>query len=345
MSSTKFSDHIPSVVRAEGITKIFKDRSKIRDKYRHRNFIVRWFKEILSKERKTVLKDLSFDLEEGEVLGLLGPNGAGKTTMMKICTGLMNPDEGKVEVLGHNMSTESKETRSRINAVFSRGNLFRHLSTYDNLKLFSEIYDVEDYDEKIDKHLEKLEIEDRRNAYLDRLSTGERTKIKLIKAFLTEPEVLFLDEPTSGLDPKMSVKIREHIDELNSEGVSILLTTHYMEEADYLCDRVILIDKGEIIKEGNPVELKEEIKDETIIEFRLRKFKTESLETIENLEEVEDVRYIPDEEKVRVIIRDVEKSEEIIREVKDLELGIRSIEFDEPTLEDVFIHLTGRELE
>ncbi len=332
------------IVEVSSVSKSFKNRSKIREKYRNRNFLFRYFKEILSKKKLKVLDDVSFSLHRGEILGLLGPNGAGKTTMMKACTGLMDPDEGLVEVLGHDMSTESKEIRSDVNAIFARANLFRHLSSYQNLKLFAEIYEVGNYEKKIEEHMKRLEVHDRKNTYVDRLSTGERTKLKLIKAFMTEPKVLFLDEPTSGLDPRMSMKIREYIDELRDNDVSILLTTHYMEEADYLCDRVILINNGELIEKGRPDELKQDLKEETVIEFKLKKFKTSLLEELEDSEEVEDVRYMPDEQKVRVMIESMDRADWIAKKVREMDLGVERIDTVEPTLEDVFIHLTGREL-
>ncbi len=344
MSSNRSSDSSYPVITARNITKIFKDRSKIREKYANQNFVIKWFKKLLSDKKKKALDDVSFELQEGEVLGLLGPNGAGKTTLMKVLTGLMEPDEGEVTVLGHEIPEEMKQIRPRIDGIFARANMFRHLSSYRNLKLFTEIYGEEVSEEGIDRYMEELNVKDRKNAYVDRLSTGERTKINLIKVFLTDPELVFLDEPTSGLDPYMAVKVREKIEEMNSEDVSILLTTHQMEEADYLCDRIIMIDEGKIIKKGKPGELKKEIKEDTIIEFRMRKFDTDTLEELEEEKEVEDVRYIPEEEKIRVILASEEYADEVIGEVRDLDLGIKKINFDEPTLEDVFIHLTGREL-
>jgi len=331
-------------IKIDGVSKSFKARSEIRERYKDRNLIIKFFKKMMDKQRKQILDNVSLQVHEGEIVGVMGPNGAGKTTLMKICTGLMDPDKGKVEVLGHDVSKEPHRMRKRIDGIFARANLYRHLSTEDNLKFFSKIYRVEDYEEKIDRHLKKLEIEDRRNAYVDRLSTGERTKAKLIKAFLTNAEVLFLDEPTSGLDPAIAINIRDYIQELKSRGITILMCTHSMREAEYLCDEVIMMNKGKVVQSGKTEEMKKEIGKENVVEYQLDSLDPDSLDKLDQLEKFGNVRNMIEEQKLRVILDDPEDRERIREKIEEIEIPVKDTKMKEPTLEDVFIHLTGREL-
>ncbi len=332
-------------IEVKGVTKSFRARSKIRERYKDRNLLVKFFKKLRDKEREKVLENISLKVKEGEIIGVLGPNGAGKTTLMKICTGLMGPDEGKVEVLGHDVLEEPQKIRERIDGIFARANLYRHLSTEDNLRFFCKIYGVDDYEEKIEKQLKKLGIEDRKNAYVDRLSTGERTKAKLIKAFLTDAEVLFLDEPTSGLDPKIALDIQDYIKELRSKGITILMCTHSMREAKYLCDRVIMMNKGKLVEKGVPEELEKELEKGKVIEYHLKSFDKGLVKKLDEMNEIENVRYLLEEEIVKVILKKPKYKEKVTEKLEKKDVEIDKIQEKEPTLEDVFIHLTGRELE
>lgn len=333
------------ILKLSNVSKSFRDKSAERSKLEKYNPVSRIFKRLTQeKEFTNALKAVSFEVKEGEIFGLLGPNGAGKTTLIKILTGLMEADSGKIELLGKDVE-RIQEIRDEFNVVFARGSMFRHLSGKDNLNLYSDIYRVEEKNEKIKKFLDFFELEDKKNRYVDRWSTGEHMRLKLAKSLLNDPRLLFLDEPSIGLDHKIALKVRDFLKKLNrEEGVTILLTTHYMEEADYLCDRIAIIDKGRIVEVDKPRNLKKILKKASVLEFRVENFKNELLTEIKDLEWVEDARLIEGEGKVRVILKDLHYSDRLIKFVK-ANYRILELNSDEPTLGDVFIHLTGRKLE
>jgi len=320
-----------SVIEVKNIHKKFRRKGKKKSV----------FNLIRKKEYTEVLKDVSFEVREGEIFGLLGPNGSGKTTLVKIITGLMKPDKGEVRILGKKIPEEMNEVVNSINAVFARAAMFWHLTGEYNLKLYSRIYRIKDADKKIRKYLKFFELEDRKDMYLDKRSTGELMRFNLARALLNSPSILFLDEPTIGLDPKMSLKLRNFLKKLNKkENVTILLTTHYMEEADYLCNRVAIINKGRVVKIDTPENLKKILKNERILEFKISEIKYSLIDKLNSLKYVEDAHWIGDEDKVRIIVKNLERADDVIKFLRNNKAKIVSINTDEPTLEDVFIHLT-----
>jgi len=334
-----------SVIEVNGIYKKFRSKERERKILEKYGPFTGYFKRIYIREYFEVLKGISFSVKKGEIFGLLGPNGSGKTTLIKIMTGLMKADKGKVNVLGRKVPEELDEIKDKINAVFARAAMFWHLTGEYNLKVYSRIYGVRNYEEKIKRYMKFFEIEHKKDSYLDKCSTGELMRFNLARALLNSPSILFLDEPTIGLDPHMSLKIRNFLKRLNKkEKITILLTTHYMEEADYLCDRVAIINKGEIIKIDTPENLKNLLKGECILEFRLTNINNKIIEKINGLKYVENAHWISEEEKLRVIIKDYDKSDDVISYLRKNKIKILSINTDQPTLEDVFIHLTKSEL-
>lgn len=335
-----------SVLKVSDISKTFRDKSSEKSNLNDVNPLLKPLKKLsMDKEYTRALDEVSFEAEKGEIFGLLGPNGAGKTTLIKIMTGLMEADGGEVEILKRKIPGSIEDVREDFNVVFARGSMFRHLSGSDNLNLFSDIYRIENKNEKIQRYFDFFELDDRKDGYVDKWSTGEHMRLKLAKSLLNDPKLLFLDEPSLGLDHKMALKVRDFLKKLNrEENLTILLTTHYMEEADYLCDRVAIIDRGHIVRIGDPEKLKRELKKSSVMEFRVQNFKNELIEAIKNKEYVEGARLMEGEGKVRVILEDLHRSDELIKFIKD---DYRIVEFntDEPTLGDVFIHLTGRKLE
>ncbi|MFB6075756.1 MAG: ATP-binding cassette domain-containing protein [Candidatus Aenigmatarchaeota archaeon] len=335
-----------TVLKVSDISKTFRDKSSDKDKLKDYSPIIKQFKKLtIKKEYKKALENVSFEVKKGEIFGLLGPNGAGKTTLIKIMSGLMESNSGKVTLLDENIPSNVEKIKKDFNVVFSRGAMFWHLSGKDNLELYSEIYEVPNKEEKIQKYLDFFELNDKKNGYVDMWSTGEHMRLKLAKSLLNDPKILFLDEPSLGLDHKIALKVRDFLKKLNKEkGTTMLLTTHFMEEADYLCDRVAIIDKGKIVRIDKPRRLKEELRESGVVEFRLEDFKNELIEKLVKKDYIEDARFIEEEGKIRVILEDLHYSDKLIGHIKK---NYKILEFntDEPTLGDVFIHLTGKKLE
>ncbi|MCD6476607.1 MAG: ABC transporter ATP-binding protein, partial [Candidatus Aenigmarchaeota archaeon] len=224
------------------------------------------------KEYKKAIDNISFSVKKGEIFGLLGPNGAGKTTLIKILTGMLEADKGSVFVLGKMLPNEADKIKERINGIFARANMFWQLTGKENLGVYANIYNIRNKKKIINKYIKFFELQDVANQPIFKCSTGENMRFNLARSLLNNPEILFLDEPTLGIDPRMALKIRQFIKKLNKvEKNTIILTTHYMEEADYLCDRIAIINKGKIIKIDTPENLRKLFKKEAILEIRLQK--------------------------------------------------------------------------
>ena len=204
--------------------------------------------------RLAAVRDISFKVKSGEIFGLLGPNGAGKTTTIKMLTGQLTPTTGTGMVADHDIVNKRDKLKSSIGVVFEVQNLYDRLTARENLRFFGKLYGVEL--SMVDELLEKMDLSDRANDLVRKFSKGMRQRLLIARALLNKPRVLFLDEPTIGLDPFSARQIRAMITELNENGTTILLTTHYMEEADQLCNRVAIIADGEIIAQDTPGNLK-----------------------------------------------------------------------------------------
>src|ERR687883_103339 len=216
------------------------------------------------------LQGISFEVERGELFGLLGPNGAGKTTTIKILTTLLLPTSGSVRVLGLDPVTQHAQLRRRIGYVFGGDKgLYDRISALDNLRFFADVYRVplREKQTRIDELLEIVGLRGREHERVEAYSRGMRQRLHIARGLLHDPEILFLDEPTIGLDPVGSRELRETVADLQRVGKTILLTTHYMFEADELCDRVAIITDGRIVAEGTPAELKRTIPNRNIIEI------------------------------------------------------------------------------
>jgi ABC-2 type transport system ATP-binding protein len=211
------------------------------------------------KKSIEALKGISFKVEEGEIFGLLGPNGAGKTTAIKILTTLLAPSYGEANILGYKCFGQEKFIRDKINFIFGgeRG-LYWRLSAYENLQYFGDIYKVPGkiLKERIPKLIKLVNLEGREHEKVETFSKGMKQRLQIARGLINDPKILFLDEPTIGLDPLGAKDLRNIILELKAKGKTIMLTTHYMYEADELCDRIAIIDKGEIIDIGTAKQLK-----------------------------------------------------------------------------------------
>ncbi len=266
-------------------------------------------------EGKKVVDGVSFFVKKGEIFGLIGPNGAGKTTIIKILTTLVKPDKGEVFINGLNLFEEAQEIKKIIGVVPQENNLDRDLTVYENLLIYGLLYKVKDLKNRIEEILKLVELWERRNSLVSTLSGGMQRRLVIARAFLPDPPILFLDEPTVGLDPQIRRFIWEIIRKGKRIGKTIILTTHYIEEAENLCERVGIIHKGKLLAIGSPEELKE----------RLGKFVVEHIDGNGKL--------------IQWICKTKEEAYQLIQE-KKIPLTIRAI-----NLEDVFINFTGRRIE
>jgi ABC-2 type transport system ATP-binding protein len=284
------------------------------------------------------VRGVSFSVDEGEVFGLLGPNGAGKTTTVEILEGLRDPDGGRVRVCGYDPQVSPNELKHEIGAALQSTSLPDKLRVMEALRLFASFYKSRRDPEEL---LKRFGLEEKRNTYYSKLSGGQKQRLALAMALVNNPRVLFFDEPTAGLDPQVRREIYDIIEELRRDRKTILMTTHYIEEAERLCDRVAIVDHGKVIALGSPRELKQRSGNNTRIEVKLAK--PASNGTLRNLEGVADARQVAD----TYVLHTQRPPQTIVSLVKHLEAEgneLVSLEIATPSLEDVFIEMTGRRL-
>lgn len=257
------------------------------------------------------ISSLTFEVNKGEILGFLGPSGSGKTTTINILTGQLTPDQGQSSILGKSSTNLNEEDLTNIGLITENSGYYEKLSLYDNLLFFAKLYDVPQGD--LDDLMKRVGLYDRRKTLAEKLSTGMKQRMLLVRAIINKPQVLFLDEPTSGLDPSTSQSIHELIKELQAEGTTIFLTTHDMHEATILCDKIVLLNKGQIVEAGTPSDL-------------IQKYNTDKRVKITYQSGKED--YLSFSE-----LGQVSQTDDIL-----------TIHSCEPTLEDIFIQLTGGKL-
>lgn len=285
--------------------------------------------------KKEVLKNVSVDIEEGEIFGILGPNGAGKTTLISILSTLTLPDKGKVEVFGLDALREAGRVKGIVNISSGNPNFPWSLTVYETLRYFSMLYGLKNKEEVISSAIRTLELLPFRDVRFDSLSTGTKQRLSLAKALLNEPRLLFLDEPTVGLDPDMAIKIRKLIKRIHEEKrITIVLTTHYMKEAEQLCGRIAFIKNGEIIANAPPEELKRQMKlgEAVTIEYE-GKFDISDLKDIPGILDI-----IQNRGKIKIVAEHVESIiDDLLKRFCDVH--VKNIEISQPNLEDVFLKL------
>src|SRR5205814_448926 len=220
------------------------------------------------------VKGIDFEVRPGEVFGLLGPNGAGKTSTVEILEGLRPRTAGDVRVLDFDPEKQKKQLKDRIGACLQATNLPDKITVREALDFFGSLYSRK---ADADALLKRLQLEDKKDAHYMTLSGGQKQRLALALALINDPQMLFLDEPTTGLDPQVRLEIRDLIEELRAEKRTILMTTHYIEEAERLCDRVAIIEAGQIIAMGTPRELQEKSANQSAIEVRLTQPLTETM--------------------------------------------------------------------
>ncbi len=291
------------------------------------------------------VKGVSFRVEKGEVYGLLGPNGAGKTTTMGMLVTLIKPSGGKALVAGFDVLREPMKVRRRIGVVFQEPTIDRDLTAWDNLYIHGRIYGMsgDEIRSRAKELMELVGLEKYLNMPLRSYSGGMIRRFEIARALLTDPEVLFMDEPTVGLDPQARNRVWEVIRRLKHLGVTVFVTTHYMEEAEMLCDRVAIIDHGRIIAEGAPEELKSKVGGDTVYLVTCCRREAEKLARL--VSEYGRVRVAEDNATVVLVTRDAPSKIPAILEAA-ARAGIRILEvrYNRPSLNDVFLLLTGRSL-
>jgi ABC-2 type transport system ATP-binding protein len=302
---------------------------------------------ILKREKKDVeaVRGVSFGIEAGELFGLLGPNGAGKTTTIKMLITLLLPTGGSARVLGNDVVRDAREVRRHIGYVFGgdRG-LYERLSALDNLRYFSELYGVPARESRarIGALIEMVGLTGREKERVEGYSRGMRQRLHIARGLLHDPSVLFLDEPTIGIDPVGARELRATIGTLKEQGKTILLTTHYMFEADELCDRIAVIASGQIVAEGTPAVLKQRVSAGHVVEVETFGLHDHLVEKVRG---VDGVRSVVVEERghAQVLLVQVEPGAEVTSGVLAALNGtsIGRVSSREPTLEDAYVELVG----
>jgi ABC-2 type transport system ATP-binding protein len=292
----------------------------------------------LTKKYKeiTAVDNLNLQIEEGEIFGLLGPNGAGKTTTLLMLTTLKKPTSGTAKVNNFDIAKQPDKVRKSIGIVFQDPSSDDILTGYENLKLHGWLYDMPDdlRERRIKEVLELVDLTDRKNDLVKKYSGGMRRRLEIARGLMHHPKVLFLDEPTLGLDPQSRDHIWNYIEKLaKEENITIIITTHYMDEADKLCDRLAIIDRGKIVVLGTPKKLKKDLGGD-IIRLKAKKLDIDALKKLKYVKKVDNC-----DGEVCLTVKDADKHlQEILKVVGKVE----SVEIRSPTLDDVFLHYTGR---
>jgi len=291
------------------------------------------------------LRGVNLEIERGELFGLLGPNGAGKTTIVKIFTTLLLPTAGAARILGLDVVNQAWAIRKRIGFVFGgeRG-LYWRLSGLDNLRYFADLYQIppDISRRRIAELLETLDLKGREHDKVEGYSRGMKQRLHLARGLLNQPEVLFLDEPTIGLDPVGGRELRALVRRLANEGTTVFLTTHYMLEADEICDRIAVIKKGEIVAQGTPSSIKTSAEDQGVVEFEIEGLPAERVEALRQLPSVTTV-IVEERELAQVITIHCSRPGELAAGLGSLLEGIqvRKVSVREPTLEDAYVLLVS----
>ncbi len=281
---------------------------------------------------------IDFEVDAGEVFGLLGPNGAGKTTTVEILEGLRTRTSGRVSVLGLDPEKQSLILKDRIGVALQATNLPEKIKVSEAVELFASFYSQEI---DIGELLSRLELDEKLNAYYSQLSGGQKQRLAL--ALVNDPRVVFLDEPTAGLDPQARQRIHELIERLKRQQRTVLLTTHYIEEAEKLCDRVAIIDHGRIIAHGTPEEIRSQTIGESLIEISCAQPLPNG--GLPSWDDSGTAQISPDRKKMSVSSSHPARTlVELVKWVDQRGMELTDVHLKRPSLEDVFIELTGRSL-
>jgi ABC-2 type transport system ATP-binding protein len=288
--------------------------------------------------------NISFTVDEGEIFAFLGPNGAGKSTVINILTTLLTLQKGEVQIAGYDLKTEPHKVRQSIGIVFQEVTLDRDMTVQEILEFHGRLYEIPrgERQRRIDSLLTLVELDEKRNAFTKELSGGMKRRLEIARGLMTRPIVLFLDEPTIGLDPQTRIRMWDYLKSVNEEGTTIFLTTHYMDEADHISDRISIIDHGQIIVTGRPWDLKNALGEDIIyLETGDNDAVAMYLERSKSVKEIrrtaKGILVLVNEDGTRLLPRFIEG-------IRKQEIEIITVNLTKPSMDDVFVHYTGREL-
>jgi ABC-2 type transport system ATP-binding protein len=340
-----------NAIEARNLTKVYTTK-----KSKEGGGFLAGVKSLLSPETTLVraVDNVDLSIGEGEIFGLLGPNGAGKTTTVKMLCTVIEPTSGQASVAGFDVVKQADKVREQIGAVLEGERaLYWKLTGRENLEFYSTLYHVPPRiaKKRTQELIEFAGLKDWADQMVEKYSKGMKQRLTIMKALVHNPPILLLDEPTLGLDPVGSREIREKIVQMKKEGHTILLTTHYMQEADELCDRVGIMDHGKLIALGTPKELKDSIKKNDIIEVELSNFSEERFDGLRKVGGTIDwivhtwMDQVVGKASVKLQTPDGRAVlPDIVRLSTELGMKVEYVKFSEPSLEDVFVSLTGRKL-
>ena len=301
----------------------------------------------LTKKYKNfkAIDDLSFEVKEGEILGLLGPNGSGKSTTMNCILSLLNFQKGSIKIFGKEMKPNAYDIKAKIGVIFQDVAVFEELTVYDNIEYFCGLYikDKKTRKQYIEDAIELVGLGEFKKFYPKQLSGGLLRRLNIACGIAHKPKLIFLDEPTVAVDPQSRNNILDGIKKLRDNGATIVYTTHYMEEVEILCDRIIILDKGQIIAQGTTDELKGLAKIEEKVTVEVNELDEKYIKEIEEFKNVEEVTY---NNNVLLVIYKKGKNNlvELMEYLKNENVKYNKIYSERPTLNDVFLELTGKEL-
>nr|WP_319540303.1 ATP-binding cassette domain-containing protein [uncultured Methanospirillum sp.] len=290
------------------------------------------------------VRDISFQVKKGEVFSFLGPNGAGKSTVINTLITLLPLQKGTVQIAGYDLGSDQEKVRQSIGIVFQKITLDKDMKVGETLEFHGSIYQMGSAEKKnrIDELLNLVELSEKADALVSTLSGGMKRRLEIARGLMTRPKVLFLDEPTIGLDPQTRRKTWDYLRSVNKEGTTVFMTTHYMDEADLLSDRIALIDHGQIIIEGTPAELKQSLGNDIIYLDT-----SDNPRTTEILKDLSGIRKIAGYEGKVAITSEQDGTRllpEIIREINGQGIDVCAVNLKKPSMDDVFLHYTGTEM-
>ncbi|WMJ71840.1 ABC transporter ATP-binding protein [Cytophagaceae bacterium ABcell3] len=288
----------------------------------------------------TAVNNLTCSIQEGEFIGLLGPNGAGKTTLIEMIEGLRKPDAGEIKIFGKEWAKDSHLLHTLIGLSLQETKFVDKLTTEETLTLFASFYSLPNT--RVNEVLDLVNLDFKRKAYVDSLSGGQRQRLALGIALLNQPRLILLDEPTTGLDPTARREIWNILEDLKKVGTTMILTTHYLEEAEFLCDRILIMNQGEILAEGSLTQLIQGYGEGDVVEFELSDYIQEDVSIVPGFKNI----YWDDKgRKGRIILSSLASDlQGFLNFISSLQVEVKDLDCRKTTLDDLFISMTGRSL-
>ncbi|MEU7586969.1 ATP-binding cassette domain-containing protein [Micromonospora sp. NPDC049230] len=306
------------------------------------------FRSRAGRETKTVdaVRGVNLEVAEGEIFGFLGPNGAGKTTTLRMLATLIEPDGGDATIAGADLRKDPAEVRRRIGYVPQGGSTWDESTARDELVLHARMYGISkaDAQRRAVRALDAFQLTEYADRKCKTYSGGQRRRVEIALGIIHEPKIVFLDEPTTGLDPQSRAHMWDEIRRLRSDGMTVFITTHYLDEADALCDRIAIMDNGEVVAEGTPAELKREISGDVVLVGLDLAATPQAIQVLDGEPYVNKLEAI-DEGGLRLYVDEGATAiPQVLRRLDQAGLELRSIELHRPSLDDVFLTKTGRSL-